>query len=245
MRGVRCVGFGLGLLCCACRMAEAQSLSDQVARFALMTTPAGSLVPASNSSIESEVQRHVMAALRYGYLDGQGVQKQTFAATAQVPVAFGLTLSATAGWSQCINCGNSPMLGGSLDWTFWQMPVGLLGEGRRITIGLNGEFGWGEVRGPLASGGSAWTGSFGIPVGLINKSRPFDRWRFVPYALPTFNYGVLDDHRRTLDGTAFMLAAGLAIYKRTSPVGIHVGAQYIAVRDGDITFGVGLVLGLR
>lgn len=260
MRSVKSVvGWVVGLMCGLCGLASAQTLEEQAARFALMTTPAGALVPASTSSIESEVQRHVLAALRYGYLDGQQVQKQAFAVTAQIPIAFAATLSTTAGWAQCIDCGSGAMLSVGADWRFLQMPVRLLGEGRRVTVGINGEFGWGQTRGPLAPGGSAWTGTIGLPFGLINKGRPFDTWRFVPYVVPTFNYGALQDgdrpledrdrtlngRKRSLDGAAWMLGGGLAIYKRTSPVSAHVGAQYIAIRDGDIVFGVGLVLGLR
>ncbi|HEY9229122.1 MAG TPA: hypothetical protein VIP11_20900 [Gemmatimonadaceae bacterium] len=225
----------------------AQALNDQGGRLALLLTPVAAFAPIATSTITHEVQKSPAFVLRYGYLAGQDLPKNDFGATITFPLALSSTISLTAGSAACVGCKTAGMFGIGADFRIYEQPFGVFNSDERVTISLNADGGWGQARTRFIDNGDAWSVAAGMPVALVTHARAGgnDKLRFVPWVTPGVGYGSMhiDEVDRTSKGTRFLLAGGLAVYTRGGTIAGNIGAQYLAWRDGDITFGVALVIG--
>jgi hypothetical protein len=234
--------------------AAAQSVSEIAAFNALMFTPIGGLPPIMTSSISADVQRSAQLAFRYGYISGNsrdalfGGDLNSFGISGLFPMGVGSTFSLTGGVSspQCDECDASLMLSVGGDMRLTSMPMGTERDAARLTISLNGEFGFGKPKVPLGIVSSVWSGAVGLPIGLVSGGGSAGM-RIVPFITPAFGFGNVDFRGdiETESGSRFMLGGGVGIYNRTSSVALNVGFQYIPIDNGGTQIGLALMIGGR
>ena len=235
--------------------AIAQSNGDIAAFNALMFTPLGALPPIMTSTISADVQRSGQFAFRYGYtsggprdvLFGRG-DVNSFGFSGVLPMGLGSTVTLTGGVAspECDDCDPGLMLSIGGDMRLTTMPMGSASEAARLTISLNGEFGFGKPKLPLGIVSSVWSGAVGLPIGLVSGGRNAGM-RIVPFITPAFGFGNVDfaDDLDSESGSRFMLGGGVGVYNRTSNVMLNLGFQYVAIDNGGTQIGLALLLGGR
>ena len=236
--------------------AGAQSAGDIAAFNALTFTPVGGLPPIMTSTIAADVQRSAQFSIRYGYtsggprdvLFGNG-DLNAFGFSGVFPMGLGSTVTLTGGVAspECGNCDPGLMLGIGGDMRLTTMPMGPDREAARLTISLNGEFGFGKPKLPFDIVSSVWSGAVGLPIGLVSGGRNAGM-RIVPFITPAFGFGNVDftdDEFDSESGSRFMLGGGVGVYNRTSSVVLNLGFQYVAIDHGGTQIGLALTLGGR
>lgn len=230
-------------------------------RAALVLTPPGALAPIATSTIESEVQRGVMLAIRYGYVPAMtgGTATNNVAATALLPIALSSTVSLTGGLfaPSCTGCSAGAMFGAGGDIRVWELPFDG-NNGSRLTFSLNGDVGYARPSGDFGSG-SVWGATVGLPVGWVSGDRTRDEMRIVPFITPAFAFGSIETVGASLilppqasqplpataSGNRFMIGGGLALYNRASTIGFSFGFQYVSIPNSQMQVGAAMTLGGR
>jgi hypothetical protein len=238
----------------AASAAAGQSTGEIAAFNALMFTPIGALPPIMTSSISANVQRSAQLALRYGYVSGSrrdvlfGGDVNSFGISGVLPMGLGSTLTLTGGVSspECDGCESGLMLSVGGDMRLTSMPMGTGRDGARLTISLNGEFGFGKPRVPFDVVSSVWSGAVGLPIGLVSSGGSAGM-RIVPFITPAFGFGNVDfrDDIETESGSRFMLGGGVGIYNPRSSIVLNLGFQYVAIDNGGTQIGLAFMIGGR
>jgi hypothetical protein len=258
------IGFSFVATIVAGTVSGAQTSGDFAARTALVLTPVGALPPIMTSTIAAETRTDVSVSLRYGHLPNSGgsASFNNAGATVLFPVGQRSTVSLTGGFfsASCRDCDPGLMLGLAGDTRLGETPFGSGRNPSRLTLGLNGELGYGSPRNSSFNDGALVSGMVGLPIGLVPGSRERDAMRIVPFITPGFGFGgirggdrvvlvrpngVVDVRSDELSGTRFMLGGGLGIYNRSSTVSFTLGFQYVSIEDAEPQFGIALTLGGR
>jgi hypothetical protein len=240
----------------------AQSTNELAVFSAGNLTPVAGLPPIMTSSISGQAQLSAQLVLRYGYLAqerreqlvprGQ-VDINNFGVTGVLPMGLGATISITAGVSSpaCSDCDPGLMLSLGGDMRLTEVPFGSAEDAARLTIAVNGEFGFGKPKLPLRILSTAWAGSVGVPIGLLTGRRNAGGMRIVPFITPALVFGTTDfedniaGFPNSESGARFMIGGGVGIYNRQSPIVLNVGFQYMAIENGGAQIGLALMFGGR
>src|SRR5262245_59015036 len=137
--------------------AVAQSTNELAVFSAGNLTPVGGLPPIMTSSISGRVQHTVQFGMRYGYVAQEPraeelprgeVDVNNFGVTAVLPMGLGATVSITGGVSSptCSDCDPGLMLSLGGDMRLTEVPFGVTEDAWRLTIAVNGEFGYGKPK---------------------------------------------------------------------------------------------------
>ena len=237
----------------------AQTIGDLAAYNALMLTPVGALPPIMTSSISGQVQRSAQFAIRYGYLSQDrrdpliaSGDVNSFGFSGVLPMGLGSTITLTGGVTSpdCDRCDPGVMLSLGGDTRLTEVPFGSARDAARLTISLNGEFGFGQPKLPFRIVSSVWSGAVGLPIGLVSGGRNAGM-RIVPFVTPAFGFGNTDFDDDVVNfpdsesGSRFMLGGGVGIYNPTSSVVLNIGFQHVAIENGGTQIGFALMLGGR
>src|SRR5919198_1832600 len=144
----------------------AQSEGDVAAWSALVGTPVGALPPLFTPTVAGIPLHSAQLALRYGHMGGGAdlASLDDFAATAILPAGMGATVSLTGGvvHASCDGCANHLILSMSADLSLYSSPLGPSSDAGRLSVALNGEFGYGHPR-----DATLLAGAVGLPVALV------------------------------------------------------------------------------
>jgi hypothetical protein len=220
----------------------AAQTGDELVYRALYRTPTGGLPPLATSTILDDVQSGAAFAVRYGYVPaGLGLPRlNNVAATAELPLGIGGTVSLTAGASSASSA-SSFMTSIAGDTRVAALPIGPRPNGARIDVAVDGELAYSKPRNL-----SLWSGAVGLPLSFVQAGQARDAIRIGPFATPSFAFGNYNsDIGPSQSGVLFMLGGGLGVYNRTSTVALSVGFQIVAVANAQTQIGIALTIGGR
>jgi hypothetical protein len=221
------------------RLFGGPSEGDEAAWSALLGTPSGALPAIMTPTMVGVPLRAAQIAFRYGHMSGGNdfADLNNFAITALFPAGTGATLSLTGGviHPSCDGCQNQVMLSLGGDMGLYSSPLGPSSDAGRLTISLNGEFGYGKP-----PDGRLFAGTVGLPFALVLGSGSM---KFVPYVTPAFGFGSSSESGSTVSGTRILLGGGIGLHNRESSVSVHAGFQQIFITDSKMLFGLALSLG--
>jgi hypothetical protein len=219
----------------------AQSEQDVSAYFTLIGTPPGALPAVLSIAMLNRPMTLPNVAVRYGHISTAGVSFNSFAATLGVPAGTKALIGLTAGY-QALSCQgggcNGHFIGGaSAEGRLTSTTLGTGSDAAQLTIGLNGEFGYGK---PESSTLVSLTG--GVPIALVAGGPEI---KIAPFLRPAIGWGREGNAFGNTTGTRFMLGGGVTFLSTTSGVGANIGFQKVFINGGDTLFGVSLILGAR
>jgi hypothetical protein len=99
-----------------------------------------------------------------------------------------------------------------------------------LTIGLNGELGFGKPE-----GGTIWSATAGLPVALVAGAG--SGLRLAPFLTPAFGFGYVTGQGESESGTRMLLGGGVGIMG-ANRFGVSVGFQKVFIEDGQTTIGI-------
>ena len=230
--------IALALLCAA--PAAAQSDQDLTAYFALVGSPPGALPPALSSPMLGRAMTMPDFRIRYGHISTVGTDFNNFAATLGIPAGTKAMVGITAGYESlsCDGCDGHFMAGASAEGRLSSTMISSGADAAMLTIGLNGEFGYGHP-----SGASLYTLTAGLPVALVAGGSTL---KIAPFLTPAIGWGRENDSGGFSDsGTRFLLGGGITFQSTTSAFGGNVGFQKVFINGGDTVFGISIIFGGR
>jgi len=230
----------LALLHVAASHLGAQTAEDVSAYFTLIGTPPGALPAVLSSAMLDRPMTMPNLAVRYGHISTAGASFNNVAATLGIPAGRKAMFGVTAGY-QAISCDGGCnghfIAGASAEGRLTSTTLGTGGDAARLTIGLNGEFGFGKPEGTTLV-----TLTGGLPIALIAGGPAV---KIAPFLRPAIGWGRETNDVGSMTGTRFMLGGGLTFQSTTSGVGGNIGFQKVFINGGDTTIGVSLILGAR
>jgi hypothetical protein len=142
--------------------------------------------------------------------------------------SFGLTAGY---WNpDCDGCDGHFVAGLSGDTRLMASPLGTGPGTATLTIGLNGELGFGKPE-----GGTIWTATAGLPVTLVAGGG--SSFRLAPFLTPAFGFGYITGGGESESGTRMLLGGGVGIMG-SNRFGVTVGFQKVFIEDGQTTIGI-------
>lgn len=220
---------------------HAQSINAAVAYGALITTPAGALPPALSSAMLYRPMTQPDLAMRYGHISDNGTSLNTFDARLGFPLGTKAMVGVNAGYQDAScnlgNCDSHFIAGANAEGRLASTMLGAGADAAQLTIGLNGDAGFGKV-----NGASAFSFTGGLPVALLSRT---SKALIAPFLTPAFGWGRASDNGVSENGTRFLLGGGVTLQSTTSPIGANFGFQKVFVDGGETVFGVSLVVGRR
>ena len=217
----------------------AQSEQDVSAYFTLLGTPPGALPALLSSAMLNRAMTLPNVAVRYGHISTAGASFNNVAATLGIPAGTKALIGLTAGYQaiSCTGCKGHFIGGASAEGRLTSTTLGTGSDAAQLTIGLNGEFGYGKPEGTTLVSLAG-----GVPIALVAGG---PEMKIAPFLRPAIGWGRESNDVTSITGTRFMLAGGVAILSTTSGVGANVGFQRVFINGGDTLIGVSLILGAR
>lgn len=220
--------------------AAAQSDKDVTAYFALIGTPPGALPPVLSNAMLGRTMPAPDFRIRYGHISTAGTDFNNFAATLGIPAGTKAMVGITAGYEaiSCDGCNGHFIAGATAEGRLSSTPIGTGADASLLTIGLNGEFGYGHP-----SGASLYTLTAGVPVALVANGAAL---KIAPFLTPAIAWGhESDDGGVSESGTRFLLGGGVTFQSTTHALGANVGFQKVFINGGDTVFGISVIIGGR
>jgi hypothetical protein len=219
----------------------AQSINAAVAYGALITTPAGALPPVLSNAMLLRPMTQPDIAVRYGHISDNGISLNTFDARVGFPLGTKAMVGVNAGYQDAScnlgNCDSHFIAGANAEGRLASTMLGTGSEAAQLTIGLNGDAGFGKNNGASVFG---FTG--GLPVALVSR---MSKALIAPFLTPAFGWGRASENGLSQNGTRFLLGGGVTLQSTTSPIGANFGFQKVFIDGGETVFGVSLVVGKR
>ena len=219
----------------------AQSVNAAVAYGALITTPAGALPPVLSNAMLLRPMTQPDVAVRYGHLSDNGISLNTFDARVGFPLGTKAMVGVNAGYQDAScnlgNCDSHFIAGASAEGRLASTMLGSGSEAAQLTIGLNGDAGFGKN-----AGATAFSFTGGLPVALLSRT---SKVLIAPFLTPAFGWGRQSDNGLSQNGTRFLFGGGVTLQSLTSPIGANFGFQKVFIDGGETVFGVSLVVGRR
>jgi hypothetical protein len=227
----------------------------------LMQTPVAALPPIITSTINGEIQKSNVYSLRYGYISGpNGFSSNNVGLTATLPLAIGSTLSFTGGAGFCNLCGTGYMGGISGDFRIYEMIFQPQRDPTRLMFTINANVGYASTSHTALSDGSVFGATVLLPISILPGWHSANELRFVPFVAPGIGFGSssgtdrlqrvgpagqLELVNESGRGTRFVVAGGIAVYRRGGNFALNFGAQYIPTHTDNILAGIGINYGGR
>jgi len=219
----------------------AQSINAGVAYGALITTPAGSLPPVLSNAMLLRPMTQPDIAVRYGHLSDGGLSLNTFDARVGFPLGTKAMFGVNAGYQDAsctpANCDSHFIAGANAEGRLASTMLGTGSEAPQLTIGLNGDAGFGKN-----DGATAFSVVGGLPFALISRT---SKALIAPFLTPAFGWGRESNNGASQNGTRFLLGGGVTVQSMRSPIGANFGFQKVFIDGGETVFGVSLVVGKR
>jgi hypothetical protein len=219
----------------------AQSINAAVAYGALITTPAGALPPVLSNAMLYRPMTQPDVAVRYGHISDNGTSLNTFDARVGFPLGTKAMVGVNAGYQDAScnfgGCDSHFIAGANAEGRLASTMLGSGADAAQVTIGLNGDAGFGKNAGATVFG---FTG--GLPVALISRT---SKALIAPFLTPAFGWGRASDNGVSHNGTRFLLGGGVTVQSLTSPIGANLGFQKVFIDGGETVFGVSVVVGRR
>ncbi|HKW48078.1 MAG TPA: hypothetical protein VJN70_11550 [Gemmatimonadaceae bacterium] len=219
----------------------AQSINAAVAYGALITTPAGALPPVLSNAMLNRPMTQPDVAMRYGHISDNGISLNTFDARVGFPFGTKAMVGVNAGYQDAScnlgNCDSHFIAGANAEGRLASTMLGAGAEAAQLTIGLNGDAGFGKV-----NGASAFSFTGGLPVALLSHT---SRALIAPFLTPAFGWGRASNNGVSENGTRFLLGGGVTLQSTRSPIGANFGFQKVFVDGGETVFGLSVVVGRR
>ncbi|HEY2376782.1 MAG TPA: hypothetical protein VGH98_12465 [Gemmatimonadaceae bacterium] len=229
------------LVFCAAFPLGAQSINAVVAYGALITTPAGALPPVLSSAMLYRPMTQPDIAMRYGHISDNGTSLNTFDARVGFPLGTKAMVGVNAGYQDAScslgNCDSHFIAGANAEGRLASTMLGTGTEAAQLTVGLNGDAGFGRNAGATVFG---FTG--GLPIALVSRT---SKALIAPFLTPAFGWGRASDNGLSENGTRFLLGGGVTVQSLTSPIGANFGFQKVFIDGGETVFGISLVVGRR
>jgi hypothetical protein len=221
--------------------ARSQSTGDAAAYFALIDTPVGALPPLLSSAMLSRAMTSPDIGLRFGHVGLQGGSLNSFDGRLSLPVGSKAQFGINAGYEDLScdtpGCNGHFIAGANAEGRLARSTIGTGADAAQLTIGLNGEVGFGRGNGTTVA---SFTG--GLPIALVSGTPTF---KLAPFVTPAIGWGRVSDSGTSDSGTRFLLGGGVAFQNTTNGVGATVGFQKIFINGGEMMFGLGLTLRLK
>jgi len=229
------------LVLCPAPRAGGQTTNDAAAYLAIISSPAGALPPILSSPMLNRSVRDLSVAIRYGHLPVDGNNVNTLDGRLLIPASPNVVVGVNAGY-QNVSCKtnvcNGHVIGGAnVEGRLANLMLGSTADAARVTIGLDGEAGFG-----LRSGLTAFSLTGGVPVALVSGPPSV---RIAPFIAPGIGLGRVSGNGDAVNGTRFMLGGGVVFQSMRTGVGASVGFQKAFIQNGDTTLGVTLTLGAK
>jgi hypothetical protein len=219
----------------------AQNVNAAVAYGALITTPAGALPPVLSNAMLLRPMTQADLAVRYGHISDAGVSLNTFDARVGFPLGTKAMFGVNAGYQDAScnlgNCDSHFIAGANAEGRLASTMLGTGTEAAQLTIGLNGDAGFGKNNGATVF---SFTG--GLPIALVSRT---PKALIAPFLTPAFGWGRASDNGLSQNGTRFLLGGGVTLQSTASPIGANFGFQRVFFDGGETVFGVSLVVGRR
>jgi hypothetical protein len=211
--------------------ARAQDTGDFVAYVALNFTPPAGFAPVMTRTMLGQAQPGWDLVPRYGRVDLFEDAANNFA----LSIVHGGGRSSfgfTAGyWNpDCDGCDGHFVAGLGGDTRLAASPLGTGPGAMLLTIGLNGEIGFGKPE-----GATLWSATAGLPVALVAGSN--SGLRLAPFLTPGFGFGYVTADGDSESGTRPLLGGGIGIWA-ASGFGVTIGFQKVFIEDGKTTLGI-------
>jgi hypothetical protein len=216
----------------------AQSPGDQIAYGVLLGTPQGALPPVLSSAMLYRAQPAPQLAVRYGHTSFTGFSTNSFAGDVSFAAGAKTVIGVTAGYQtySCQGCDGHFIASGRAEGRLTSTPIGIGADASLLTVGLNGEIGFGKP-----SGATLLSITGGLPIALVSGSR----LKIAPFLTPGFGWARASSSGTSSSGSRLMLGGGVAIQSTTSSLGANFGFQKIVIDNGETTFGVNVTFGIR
>lgn len=220
--------------------ASAQSINEAVGYFALLSTPPGALPPVLSRPMLNRPTAATDFVVRYGHVSLDGGSLNTYDARFAFPVGTSTVMGLDAGYQDLscdFDCNGHFIAGANVESKIARTTLGTGVDGAQLTIGLNGELGFGK---PTDATVFSLTG--GLPIALVAGGPTL---RIAPFLTPAFGWGAVSGGGESENGTRFLLGGGVTVQSTTSGVGANVGFQKVFLRNGKMMLGVSLIIGTR
>jgi len=182
--------------------------------------------------------------LRYGQISTGGTGFNNFAATLGIPAGSKAIVGVTAGYESlsCTGCHGYFIAGANAERRLASTRLGTGAGAAQLTVGLNGEFGFGQPTDVASTRLVTLTG--GLPVALVVGAPTL---KIAPFLTPAIGWGresrpaavtVTSGKRRLLGG-------GVTFQSASSAIGGSVGFQKVFINGGDSVVGVSVIFGDR
>ena len=217
----------------------AQSNSDVDAYFTLIETPSGGLPPVLSWVMLNRSLASPNISVRYGHISTVGTSFNNFGATLGIPAGPKAVFGITAGYEtlDCSGCEGHFIAGANAEGRLSSTTLGTGSDAAQLTIGLNGEFGFGKPTGvTLAS----LTG--GVPIALVAGGSDV---KIAPFLTPAIGWAHLSGNGTSDSGTRFMLGGGVTVLNTSNGISANVGFQKVFINGGDTVVGVTVSFGRK
>lgn len=219
----------------------AQSPNAIVAYGALLTTPAGALAPVLSNAMLYRPMTAPDIAARFGHISDNGTSLNTFDARVGFPLGTKAMFGVNAGYQDAScnfgNCDSHFMGGANAEGRLASTTLGTGSEAALLTIGLNGDAGFGKD-----AGATVFSVTGGLPIALVSRT---SKALIAPFLTPAFGWGRASDNGASENGTRFLLGGGITLQSLTSPIGANIGFQKVFIDGGETVFGLSFVVGRR
>ena len=218
----------------------AQSEDDVSAYFTLVGTPPGALPVVLSNPMLNRPMTVPNFSVRYGHISTASASFNNFGATLGIPAGTKAEFGLTAGY-QAISCDggcNGHFIGGAnAEGRLTSTTIGTGSDAAQLTIGLNGEFGFGKPEGTTLVSLAG-----GVPIALVAGGPSI---KIAPFLRPAIGWGRESTDVGSHSGTRFLLGGGVTFQSMTSGVGANIGFQKVFINGGDTVIGVALIFGAR
>lgn len=222
---------GLIALAVSVGPAAAQSVGDAAAYTALVLTPTAGVAPAPRAWMTDQPQRTAGIGANWGHIAAAGGNIDTFVADVTIPFTRG-DVALQMGYlaTSCAVCEGHFVAGATVEGSVYQLA---LSEHARFGIGLRAQAGVG-----VPSGGTLWSGTFGIPLSLSASGS--GQLRIVPFVTPAIGVGRVSGGGDSETGSRFMLSGGIGLLNIGRGINLHVGVHKVFIDRGKAVFGAGI-----
>lgn len=210
----------------------AQSSGNAAAYTTLLSTPPGALPPVLSAPMLGRVQAPPQIDLRYGHISFNGFGSNTFAGAVDFAAGTKTVIGVTAGYQtyDCKGCDGHFLASGRAEGRLTSTSLGSGADASLLTVGLNGEMGFGKP-----SGGTLLSIAAGLPVALVAGGATV---RIAPFLTPGFGWGRASNANNSESGARLMLGGGIAVQSTHRPLGANFGFQKVFIENGETMFGL-------
>jgi hypothetical protein len=185
------------------------------------------------------VQTAPALGVRYGHISFSGFGANTFAGSADFAAGAKTVIGVSAGYESysCRGCDGHFVASGRAEGRLTSTVLGTGSDASLLTVGLNGEMGFGKP-----SGGTYLSVTGGLPIALIAGGPSI---KIAPFVTPGFGWGRASGGNTSDSGSRLMLGGGVAVQSTRSALGANFGFQKVFIQNGETMFGVNVTFGLK